>query len=103
MKVSELKQILEYAKDDNEVMISVKLPYVTIGAIPMVAIKSASNGFDWENGNFILRAEEELTPADHDFAKQMKDMQDKWGWADYENRGLKAEIKRLKKQLGVEE
>jgi hypothetical protein len=33
----------------------------------------------------------------------MKDMQDKWGWADYENRGLKAEIKRLKKQLGVTE
>jgi hypothetical protein len=65
----------------------------------MVAVKSASNGFDWENGKFILRAEEELTPADLDFAKQMKDMQDKWGWVEYENRGLKAEIKRLRKQL----
>jgi regulator of replication initiation timing len=49
-----------------------------------------------------LNAEEELTPADRDFAKQMKDMQEKWGRAEYENRGLKAEIKRLKKRLGVE-
>lgn len=103
MKVSELKRILEHIKDDNEVMISVKLPYATIGAIPMVAVKSATSGFDWENGKFILRAEEELTPADRDFAKQMKEMQDKWGWAEYENRGLKAEIKRLKKQSGVAE
>jgi hypothetical protein len=32
----------------------------------------------------------------------MKDMQEKWGRAEYENRGLKAEIRRLKKQLGIE-
>jgi hypothetical protein len=31
----------------------------------------------------------------------MKEMQDKWGWAEYENRGLKAENNRLRKQLGV--
>jgi hypothetical protein len=33
----------------------------------------------------------------------MKEMQDRAGWADYENRNLKAEIKRLKKQLRIEE
>jgi hypothetical protein len=103
MKVSDLKQSLEHAKDDSEVMIAIELPYATVGAVPMVAVKSASNGFDWENGKFIFRSEEPLTPADRDFAKQMKEMQDKCGWADYENRGLKAEIKRLKKQLKVEE
>jgi hypothetical protein len=103
MKVHELKQILDHARDDDEVMIAVKLPYVTIGAIPMVAVKSAASGFDWENGKFILRPEEKLTLADRDFAKQMKDLQDKLGWAEYENRGLKSEIKRLKKQLRVEE
>ena len=101
MKVSELKRILEHTKDDSEVMIAIKLPYATVGAIPMIAIKTASNGFDWEQGKFILHPEEELTPSDRDFAKQMKEMQDKWGWAEYENRGLKSEIKRLKKQFGV--
>ena len=97
MKVEDLKVALQYAKDDHEVMIAIKLPYATAGARPMVAVKSAVSGFDWESGKFIIHPVEELTPADRDFAKQMKDMQEKWGWADYENRGLKAEIKRLKK------
>jgi hypothetical protein len=101
MKVGELKRALEYAKDDNEVMIAITLPYATIGAIPMVAVKNAANGFDWENGKFIIRPEENLTPSNNEFAKQMKEMQDKWGWAEYENRGLKAENNRLRKQLGV--
>jgi hypothetical protein len=103
MKVEDLKIALQYAKDDHEVMIAIKLPYATAGARPMVAVKSAVSGFDWESGKFIIHPVEELTPADRDFAKQMKDMQEKWGWADYENRGLKAEIRRLKKLLKVEE
>jgi len=103
MKVSDLKRLLEYAKDDDEVMISIHLPYTTVGAIPMVAVKNAASGFDWEQGKFILHPEEKLTNFDKDFAKQMKSMQDKWGWAEYENRGLQAEIKRLRKQLKVEE
>lgn len=103
MNVGELKQRLEHAKEDNQVMIAIKLPYTTIGAIPMVPVKLGFTGFDWENGNFILTPEENLMPADRDFAKTMKDLQDKLGWAEYENRNLKAEIKRLKKQLRIEE
>jgi hypothetical protein len=103
MKVSELKQCLKHSKDDDNVMVAIKLPYVTVGVIPMTPVKLAFNGFDWENGNFILTPKENLTPSDSNFAKQMKDMQDKLGWSEYENRGLKAEIKRLKKQIGVEE
>ena len=99
MKVFELKAVLEHTKDDNEVMIAIKLPYATVGAIPMVSVKYAQNGFDWENGKFILRPEEELTPADRDFAKQMKKMQDDLGWAQYENGNLKAENKKLLKLL----
>jgi site-specific recombinase len=101
MKVFELKAILEHTKDENEVMIAIKLPYATVGAIPMVSVKSATNGFDWENGKFIFRPEEELTPADRDFAKQMKEMQDKLGWAQYENSNLKAEVKRLQAKLNA--
>ena len=103
MKVSELKRILEHVRDENEVMIAIKLPYSTVGAIPMVAVKTAQNGFDWENGKFILRAEEELSPADRDFAQQMRDMQKQLGWAEYEKRNLQAEIKKLNKKYGVEE
>ena len=97
MKASELKQKLEHTPDDVEVVVAIKLPYTTVGAIPTVAVKYAFNGFDWEQGKFIITPEENVTPADNEFAKQMKEMQEKLGWAQYENRGLKAEIKRLRK------
>lgn len=100
MKAGELRQRLEHVRDDVEVVIAVKLPYTTVGARPMVPVKQAHNGFDWEAGKFILTPEEKLAPEDRDFAEQMKAMQDRVGWAEYENRGLKAEIKRLKKQMG---
>jgi len=108
MKLSELKTLVDRAVEtsrdyeDHEVMVAIKLPYTTVGAIPMVAVKSVNKGFDWENGKFIVRTEEELTPADRDFAETLKKWQDKVGWAEYENRNLKAEIRRLKKQLKVE-
>jgi hypothetical protein len=106
MKLSELHRIvnLHYRPEwpeDPEIMIMIKLPYNTVGSRPMVPVKNISMGFDWEAGKFIITPEEDLTPSDRDFAKQMKEMQDRSGWADYENRNLKAEIKRLKKQLGA--
>jgi hypothetical protein len=79
----------------------IKLPYATVGSRPMVPVKSMSLGFDWEAGKFIIAPEEDLTPSDRDFAKQMKEMQDRAYLADYENRSLKAEIRRLKKQIGT--
>ena len=108
MKLSKLTKLIdrhfEYNRhDDPEVVISIKLPYSTVGAMPTVGVKSAQNGFDWDSGKFILTPEEHVTPSDRDFAKQMKDMQERAGWADYENRNLKAEIRRLKKLLKVEE
>ena len=96
MKVEDLKIALQYAKDGDEVTIAVKLPYATAGSIPMVAVKNATSGFDWESGKFIIRAVEELAYADRDFDAQFKELQTKYGWLDYENRNLKAEIKKLK-------
>lgn len=108
MKLRELKALVDRAVEtsrdyeDHEVMIAVKLPFITVGAIPMVPVKSVGKGFDWENGKFIIRAEEELTPADRDFETKMKDMQEQIGFAKLEIRMLKAENKRLKTRLGVE-
>ena len=107
MKFSELKRVIDlHYRDghyeDPEVVIQIKLPYTTVGAHPSVPLKSVWPGFDWDAGKFILVPEEQLTPSDRDFADQMKKMQERAGMADYENRGLKAEIRRLKKQLKVE-
>lgn len=109
MKLREFKQLVdravETARDyeDHNVVIAVKLPYTTVGARPTVPVISAFKGFDWENGLFIITPEENLTPADRAFTETMKKLQDKLGWAEYENRRLKAEIKTLNKQIRVEE
>jgi hypothetical protein len=103
MKLSELKKYvdryLEYERDDPEVVIQIKLPYSTVGAQPSVGAKSVQMGFDWDAGKFIIVPEEPLTPSDRDFAKQMKEMQERAGWADSENRRLKAELNQLKKKI----
>jgi len=106
MKLSELHRLVNahhreerMVREDPEVVIQIKLPYSTVGARPTAKIKHIGMGFDWDAGKFIITPEENLTPADRDFAEQMKKMQDDLGWAKYENRGLKAEIKKLKKQL----
>ena len=106
MKLSELHRIVNlYHRDehyeDPEVVILIKLPYNTVGSRPMVSVKNITMGFDWEAGKFIIMPEEDLTPSDRDFAKQMHDMQERAYKSDYENRNLKAEIRKLKKQLEV--
>jgi hypothetical protein len=106
MKLRELKVLVDRAVEtsrdyeDQEVMIQIKMPYTTVGAMPMVPVKGAYKGFDWEQGKYYFVPEENLTLADRDFAAQMRKMQEDLGWAKNENRNLKAEIKKLKEQLG---
>jgi hypothetical protein len=79
MKLSELHRIVNlYWNDtipehrDQEVMISIELPYATVGSGPMVGVKSASAGFDWEHGKFILYPESPLTPPNEELEKRFK-------------------------------
>ena len=105
MKLSEFKLIIDRASqysrqwEDLEVVIQVKLPYSTVGGTPRVAVTNAWSGFDWDAGKFFIIPGEELTPGNRDFAKQMREMQERAGWADSENRRLKAELNQLRKQI----
>ena len=108
MKLSELHRLVNahyheerMVREDPEVVIQIKLPYSTVGARPSVPIKHIGMGFDWDAGKFIITPEENLTPADRDYAEQMRKMQDDLGWVKLENHKLKQEIKNLKKQLGA--
>jgi len=108
MKLSEMHRLVNVYHDeermmreDPEVVIQIKLPYSTMGGQPTVRVKSLQMGFDWDHGKFIITPEENLTPADRDFAEQMRKMQDDLGWVKLENHKLKQEIKKLKKQLGA--
>ena len=62
MKVSELKHMLDFAQEEDELVIAVNLPYVTVGGQPVITVESASSGFDWDRGKFILFPKENLTP-----------------------------------------
>lgn len=105
MKLSELKQLidryttLQRLHDDPDVVVMIKLPYSTVVGVPTVKVKYAHMGIDWDSGKFLISTEEDLTPADRDFAKMMREMQDRAGWADSENRRLKAEVKQLQKKI----
>ena len=106
MKLSELHRLVNVyqermMREDPEVVVQIKLPYSTMGGQPTVPVKSLQMGFDWDAGKFIITPEENLTPADRDFAEQMRKMQDDLGWVKLENHKLKQEIKKLKKQLGA--
>lgn len=84
---------------DADVKIVIKKPYATIGAVPMVHVKTVQMGFDWEAGSFMIYPEENLMQHDVDFAEKFSELQKKNGNLHYENMGLKSEVKRLKKLL----
>lgn len=98
MKVSDLIAILERANPDDEVRIRIKSPG-TVGASPAVGIKSAQSGFDWDRGSFLVFPVDDLSKDTVELLEQIKTLQDNFGWSEYENRNLKAEIKRLKKLI----
>lgn len=98
MKVSELIAILERSNPEDDVRIRIKSPG-TVGCSPTVDVKSASSGFDWDKGSFLIFPVDDLSKDTVQLLEQIKTLQDKFGWSEYENRNLKAEIKRLRKQI----
>lgn len=99
MNVNDLADCLQgfTKKQEWVVVIEIKKPFTTVGGTPFVEVKSVKAGFDWDKGKIFLVPETPLTNEDVDFAKKFKELQDRAGWLEYENRGLKAEIKKLKK------
>lgn len=104
MKLSELHRLVNlyhqpsHPRRDQDVVVRISMPYATVGGTPCVGIKQAAPGFDWDAGKFILIAEEQLSTPDEKFQKQFRELQKKAGWLEYENRNLKAEIRRLRKE-----
>ena len=105
MKLSELHQLVNRTYDasrphnDPEVVIRVRLPFTTVGAMPTVGVKQGQQGFDWENGKFILEPVEQLTPSDREFDVKFRELQEQLGRVQLENRDLKRRIKKLSNNL----
>jgi len=82
--------------------VKVCIPIQTVnacGGTPCIDIKSAHKGFDWDDTKFMLYPEKDLSLTDHDHMANMRKEAEDIGWTANEVRSLKAEIKKLKKQL----
>lgn len=80
MKVQELMKILSEANPNDEVRMRVELPNSTVGASPAVTVKSASIGFDWDNGSVLLYTDRHviaLSDTQYQYFKDEKKNADK--------------------------
>lgn len=107
MTLSDLRDVINLAIENHnrygggqEVVASivVRVPGA-IGGTPTVGVKTIQAGFDWDNGKLLIYPEKDLRTIEADEILALRKANEKEGWAEYENRGLKAEVKRLRKQL----
>lgn len=105
MKASELRNQLDTYlgnvlkfREDLEVCVVVKSAG-SIGGTPVVNVKSISPGFDWDSGKMMIYLEEDVMRVNQKTIEDVRKEAEKIGWDMYENRNLKAEVKRLRKQL----
>lgn len=103
MNLSELRDVINIAIENHnrygggrEVVASivVRVPGM-IGGTPTVNVKSIQAGFDWDNGKLLIYPEKDLRTIEADEILALRKANEKEGWAEYENRGLKAQVKRL--------
>jgi len=72
-----------------------------VGGTPIVGIKSIQAGFDWDNGKLMIYPEKGLRVVRDDELLALRKASEEYGWALYENRGLKADIKKLNAKIAL--
>lgn len=101
MKTSELMSILEqstrFKHDDPTIVVQITKPYGTCGASPSVEILQAYPGFDWDAGKILLQPAEPLQQINSTLSEQLAKTVKSYDELYYENQGIKAENRRLKR------
>jgi len=104
MTLNELKELIDrqinHLGNGEDIRVGIVVKTVgSTGGTPLVNIKTVQAGIDWDKGKFMIFPEKDLRSIEADeLARLRKESEDR-GWAEYENRILKAENKKLKKQL----
>jgi hypothetical protein len=57
------------------------------------------SGFDWDNGKLMIFPDKDLRIIEADELLALRKAHEKEGWAQYENRNLKRENKKLKEEV----
>jgi hypothetical protein len=73
----------------------------TVGGTPTVGVKSMQAGFDWDQGVLLVFPEKDLRLIEADELLALRKASEKDGWAQYENRNLKSDIKKLNAKIAL--
>ena len=73
----------------------------TAGGTPVVGVKNIYAGFDWDNGKLLIYPESDVREIKADELWALRRASEKEGWAQYENRNLKSDIKKLTAKIAL--
>jgi len=71
------------------------------GGTPVVGVKNIHAGFDWDNGKLLIYPESDVREIKADELLALRKANEKEGWAQYENRNLKSDIKKLTAKIAL--
>lgn len=102
MLAKDLKAILDRQPErklENLVAKVVVVSPQSVGSTPAVRIMNVQIGGDWDNNVLLLYPEENLWNVDETYLATLQEQAKKYGWDLYAIDNLKAEVKRLRKEL----
>lgn len=109
MNLKELKDIVDHYYDHcvkyrygdaEQHHVGVEVHTVgSVGGTPIVSVKSAQSGIDWDQNKFIIRTDVPLREIGRDEIKSLHENYEELGWKLYEIQNLKRENKKLKEQV----
>jgi len=73
----------------------------SVGGTPVVGVKNCNVGFDWDASKLIICPEKDLRVIEADELLALRKASEKDGWAQYENRNLKSDIKMLQAKIAL--
>lgn len=111
MNLKELKDKIDWLYDEQRNPMNRSPENITVGIIvkttgsiggtPITNIKNISIGFDWDAGKLLICPEKDLRVIEADELLALRKAHEKEGWAQYENRGLKSDIKKLNAKIAL--
>lgn len=85
----------------EDIIVGIVIKPGGVGGTSVVGIKSIQAGFDWDNGKLMIYPEKDLRVIESDELLAMRKAIEKEEWAQYENRGLKSDIKKLNAKIAL--
>jgi len=111
MNLKELKDQIDWLYEHQMQPMQLKPEMITVGIViktagsiggtPVVGVKSIHVGFDWDASKLMIFADSDVREIKADELLALRKANEKDGWAQYENAGLKSDIKKLTAKIAL--